>query len=88
MTFTKKPSQPGFGTWYVGKEEFDTERDLVAWVKVMDEPSETYGIDGGRIIKLTIQIGKEYIAVYERGWDTPVSEEAQPLYESILAQFN
>jgi hypothetical protein len=89
MEFTRKPSQAGFPAWYNGREKYDAKRDIEVWVKVVDEPHEIHGVDGGKIIKLTIKLGDEYIAVYERGWgDTPVPEEFVPLYESILAQFN
>jgi hypothetical protein len=36
---------------------------------------------------LEIRVGKEIIANYDRGWDIQVPEEAQMLYESILAYF-
>ena len=38
------------------------------WVKHHDEPSETYGINGGRISKLKIKIDDETICNYDRGW--------------------
>ena len=88
MTFIEKPSPFGIGTWYIAKEEFDEDKDLMASVKVMDEPSAGFGINDGRIIKLEIRIGNEIIANYDRGWDIEVSEEVQHLYESILATFN
>ena len=87
MTFTKEASPFG-GTWYIGKEEFDEKCDIKASAKVYDEPSEVYGIDGGKISKLEIRIGNEIIANYDRGWDINVPEEARPLYESLLATFN
>ena len=39
------------------------------WVKHYDEPSETYGINGGRISKLMIKIDGETVCNYDRGWD-------------------
>lgn len=48
------------------------------WVKVCDEPTD-YGINGGRISKLTLKDkdGTE-LANYDRGWDIkPVNEVAE-----------
>ena len=39
------------------------------WVKTREEPDETYGIDGGRIIKLQIKIDGTTVVNYDRGWD-------------------
>ena len=90
MTFKEKPGMFGydFGRWYIAKEEFDEERDLMVSVKVVDKPAEGFGIDGGRIIKLEIRIGREIIANYDRGWGIRVPEEAQMIYESVLDSFN
>ena len=88
MTITTKPAFQGLGTWITGTTDFDGERELRFQAKVFEEPSEDYGINGGKISKLEIRIGKEIIANYDRGWDIEVSEEAQAFYESILAQFN
>lgn len=38
-------------------------------VKSYDEPSKKYGINGGRISKLSIRIDGEYTCSYDRGWD-------------------
>ena len=88
MTITTKPAFQGLCTWITGTTDFDGERELRIQAKVFEEPSETYGINGGKISKLEIRIGNEIIANYDRGWDIEVPEEAQPLYESFLAQFN
>jgi hypothetical protein len=37
-------------------------------VKHFDEPSKTYGIDGGRISKLTITVNGEMTLNYDRGY--------------------
>lgn len=37
------------------------------WVKHYDEPSETYGINCGRISKLMIKIDGETVCNYDRG---------------------
>ena len=39
------------------------------WAKVYKEPSEEFGIDGGKISKLTIKIDGRTIVNYDRGWD-------------------
>ncbi len=54
------------------------------WMKQYDEGSE-YGIEGGRISKLTIKRGTEEVANYDRGWDIkPQDPEAQLPLEIIL----
>ena len=55
------------------------------WVKHYDEPSETYGINGGRISKLMIKIDGETVCNYDRGWDIkPVDEGTQLAYEILV----
>lgn len=50
------------------------------WVKHYDEPSETYGINGGRISKLMIKIDGETVCNYDRDWDIhPTCKEAPAL---------
>ena len=47
-------------------------------VKLFDEPSEEYGINGGRISKLTIKINGKNVCNYFRGWDIkPTCKEAE-----------
>ena len=59
------------------------------WVKHYDEPSETYGIDGGRISKLTIKVSGQVTANYDRGWDIePKDEATQMAYEILLYNYN
>ena len=45
------------------------------WVKAYDEGSQ-YGIDGGRISKLTLKISGEVVYNYDRGLDVPPQNEA------------
>ena len=53
-------------------------------IKVFEEPSE-YGINKGRISKLTLKANKRVIANYDRGWDImPTSELASEALEMIL----
>lgn len=59
------------------------------WVKHFDEPSEEYGIEGGRISKLMIKIGNKITCNYDRGWDIePEDETSQLAYATILREFN
>lgn len=54
------------------------------WIKQWDEGSK-FGIDGGRISKLTIKRGGEEVANYDRGWDKqPNDPDAQLALEIIL----
>lgn len=80
------------GTWYrVHKNLPDSV--LEATVLVFDEPSEEYGIDGGRISKLGImrltcsknsEICKTWEANYERGWCLkPTAGDAATFLEEI-----
>lgn len=60
------------------------------WAKVYDEGSE-YGINGGKISKLTIKIDGVTVVNYDRGWDVKPdeSDEATMIAYSIcLADYN
>lgn len=39
------------------------------WVKYFEDPSENYGINGGKISKLSLKMDGKWIANYDRGWD-------------------
>ncbi len=59
------------------------------WVKHYDEPSETYGIDGGRISKVTIKINGKVTCNYDRGWDVePEDETTQKALMILMHQYN
>ena len=61
------------------------------WVKAFDEPSEEYGINGGKISKLSIMINGEYTANYDRGWDIEPAaddEATQVAYCILLTEYN
>lgn len=61
------------------------------WVKAFDEPFEEYGINGGKISKLSIKIGCEYTANYDRGWDIEPAEDdeaTQLAYCILLTEYN
>lgn len=54
------------------------------WMKQYDEGSE-WGIEGGRISKLTIKRDGEMVCNYDRGWDVkPSDPESQMAMEILL----
>ena len=61
----------------------------VTWsVKHFDECSE-YGIDGGRISKMTIKIGTKDIVNYDRGWDIKPSDDISIFaFKFLMEKFN
>ena len=62
------------------------------WVKHYEEPSETYGIDGGRISKLSIRKHgtTEWLVNYDRGWDLhcPDEYEVKAVYATLIKKYN
>ena len=60
------------------------------WVKHYDESSH-FGIDGGKISKLTIRKLDESrdLVNYDRGWDVePNTDEVNAVYAIILKKYN
>lgn len=60
------------------------------WVKAFEEGSE-WGINGGKISKLSIKIDGEWVANYDRGWDVKPADDdeaAQPAYCILLNEYN
>lgn len=60
-------------------------------VKKYEEPSEKYGIEGGRISKLSIRdkSSGRSIVNYDRGWNIePETEEAQLAYMYLVKKYN
>ena len=59
------------------------------WVKHFEEVSE-YGIDGGRVSKLTIRkVGESCdLCNYDRGWDIKPTGEVKKVYTIILEKYN
>ena len=60
------------------------------WVKAFEEGSE-WGINGGKISKLSIKIDGEWVANYDRGWDVKPAnddEAAQLAYCILLNEDN
>lgn len=59
------------------------------WVKAFEEPSGDYGINGGKISKLSIKIDGVWKANYDRGWDIePADEETNIAYSILLNEYN
>ena len=58
------------------------------WAKVYEKKSR-YGIDGGRISKLTLKVKGEVIYNYDRGKDIlPQNEAAEKALAILLYEFN
>lgn len=58
------------------------------WVKSYDEPS-IYGIDEGRISKLTVKRDGREIMNYDRGWDLePQTDEDHVILEKLKKKYN
>lgn len=55
------------------------------WVKYFDGPSR-YGIDGGRISKLTIRKEGKFTCNYDRGWDIEPEDETTRTAAAILVK--
>jgi hypothetical protein len=64
--------------------------EYVFWAKHYEEPSEMYGISGGKISKLSIKRvgGKEFLLNYDRGIDISLADEAKAVYAEILKRYN
>ena len=59
------------------------------WVKHYEEGSQ-FGIDGGKVSKLTIRkVGETRDLVnYDRGWDIEPEGELEAVYAIILTKYN
>ncbi len=58
------------------------------WVKHYAEPSE-FGINSGRISKLTMKIGNEVVCNYDRGWDiSPTCKAAEAALQILLYEID
>ena len=70
-------------------EKTGKDKDVHYWVKVYEEPSEEYGINGGKISKLSLKMDGEWIANYDRGWDIkPTCKEAELALCILLTEHN
>lgn len=58
------------------------------WVKHYDEGSQ-YGIDEGRISKVTLKRNGETVCNYDRGWDVfPVDADTETALEILKKEYN
>lgn len=73
----------GFGQWKEAIIEYK-KKDYKVTYKQFEEGSE-FGINEGRISKLTINLGREKLANYDRGWDIePVDKDTKAVLEVLL----
>ena len=73
----------GFGQWKEAIIE-NKGKEYKVTFKQFEEDS-VFGINGGRISKLTINKGKEKVANYDRGWDIePTDEDTKEVLELLL----
>lgn len=57
-------------------------------IKHYEEPSQ-YGINKGRISKLTIKLDDQVVANYDRGWDIePTCKEAEMALAILMKKYN
>lgn len=71
------------GTVKAGNSEFRF------WVKHYEEPSEEYGIHGGRISKLMLKRNGKVVCSYEREPEiAPADEDTELAFEALLEKFN
>lgn len=70
--------------------EKDGEKKTVEYcIKHFGEPSEDYGIKGGKISKLSLKMDGEWIALYDRGWDLkPTSKAAERAFKILVKKYN
>ena len=59
------------------------------WIKHYEEPSEEYGISGGRISKLMLKQGGGVVYNYDRGEDIePLTHEAEKALAILIHEYN
>lgn len=59
------------------------------WVKHYDEPSEMYGIEGGRISKAMLKRNGEIVYNYDRGLDVaPVDKDTELALAVLMKDYN
>lgn len=63
-------------------------KTLLCSIKHFEQGSE-FGIDGGRISKLTVKDGTKDIINYDRGWDIkPESDISILAYKILMEKYN
>lgn len=74
--------------WHEGSLKVEGEI-IHYWVKTCTEPSATYGIEGGRIIKMSLKKDGRWTLNYDRGWDQEPEDEASQLaYAILMKEYN
>lgn len=59
------------------------------WVKNFDEPSETYGMEGGRISKAMLKRNGQIVYNYDRGLDiAPADQETEIALAILMKDYN
>lgn len=59
------------------------------WVKHYDEPSETYGLEGGKISKMELRVDGRVTLNYDRAWNIePEDEISQIAYMVLMKKYN
>lgn len=87
LSIKSRAKTPEDRLWHEGTLKFTTDV-FHYWYKQYDTPSE-YGIDGGRISKLTIKRDGDTVCNYDRGWDIrPADTESLMALEVILRTQN
>ncbi len=73
--------------WKTGSIKTEN-RIIHYWAKVYEDGSQ-YGIDQGRISKLTLKRDDKIIANFDRGWDVePVDLDAEVAVAILLKEHN
>ena len=71
------------GSIKVGKDLFHY------WVKAAGEASEIFGLDGGRIIKLSLKRDGSWVCNYDRCWDIrPVDQNTETALAILMKDYN
>ncbi len=59
------------------------------WVKHYEEPSEDYGINGGRISKLMLKRNGKIVCNYDRGLDIePADKQTEIALAILMKEYN
>lgn len=74
--FTDFTNESNWVRGEVGKYQFNA--------KLFNDNSSMYGIDGGRVSKLSIHRSGECICNYDRGWDVTPSETDEKAFDAIM----
>jgi len=59
------------------------------WIKHFDLPSEDFGLNYGRISKLTLKRNGKEVCNYDRGWDIkPADEDTETALAILIKEYN